>query len=70
MSILKNFHEMFGLNALTLVGLAKDNGVAGVPGCKLRVIRCQNLVAIGIGVKMGRKKLLFGGVLAGVFAGP
>jgi hypothetical protein len=44
--------------ALSRIGLAKNNGVAGVPGCKLPVTGCQKLMAIGIGVKMVLKKWL------------
>jgi hypothetical protein len=46
------------LIALSRIGLAKNNGVAGVPGYKLPVTGCQKLMAIGIGVKMVLKKWL------------
>jgi len=44
------------LIALSRIGLAKNNWVAGAPGCKLPVTGCQKLMAIGIGVKMVLKK--------------
>jgi hypothetical protein len=58
LSVLGGVKLPMALKALTRIGLAKNNGVAGVPGCKLPVTGCQNLMTIGIGVKMVLKKWL------------
>jgi hypothetical protein len=44
---------------LSRIGLAKNNGVAGVPGCKLLVKLFQSIMPIGIGVKIMLKWSIF-----------
>jgi hypothetical protein len=64
LSVIGGVKLPMALIALSRIGLAKNNGVAGVPGCKLPVTGCQKLMAIGIGVKMVRVRIAKQAVLS------